>query len=162
MPLVGDRQLTLFGPETKLDLIYLPLGPDVAFFASSSARMTQWVNSLGSSHFVKQMNKGMVHASSMYVWVAISSAGDWWNGACSAQRPVAASVLDSAHTVGRRQGFAKRGDSKTVEDAHPLRNWLSYIESGHYMVGKSGGDSGACCRSRPKKIRANHEVCIRR
>ncbi|MWL91224.1 DUF4238 domain-containing protein [Cupriavidus sp. SW-Y-13] len=68
MLLVGDRPLTLFGPETRLDLIYLPLAPDVAFFASNSTQMKQWVNSLGDSQFVKQMNRGMVEQASMYVW----------------------------------------------------------------------------------------------
>ncbi|MBV6272167.1 DUF4238 domain-containing protein [Alcaligenaceae bacterium CGII-47] len=68
--LIGDRPLTLFGPETELDLVYLPLAPDVAFFASRSARMEQWIDSMDDSHLVKQMNRGMDEQASVYVWGA--------------------------------------------------------------------------------------------
>jgi len=66
--LISDRPVTLFGPETKLDLIYLPLAPDVAFFASRSTRMKKWVDSMSDSNLVRKMNRGMVEQASVHVW----------------------------------------------------------------------------------------------
>lgn len=66
--LIGDRPVTLFGPETKLDLVYLPLAPDVAFFASRSRRMKEWLRSMNDSNLVRQMNRRMVEQASVYVW----------------------------------------------------------------------------------------------
>ena len=66
--LIGDRPVTLFGPETTLDLVYLPLAPDVAFFASRSTRMKKWVCSMSDSNLVRKMNRGMVEQASVYVW----------------------------------------------------------------------------------------------
>ncbi|WP_186209382.1 DUF4238 domain-containing protein [Burkholderia gladioli] len=68
MLLIGDRPLTLFGPTTRLDLTYLPLAPDVAFFVSKSARMTRWVNSMSDLQLVRQLNRSMVEQASQYVW----------------------------------------------------------------------------------------------
>ncbi len=66
--LIGDRPVTLFGPEAKLDLVYLPLAPDVAFFISRSKRMKEWLRSMNDSNLVRQMNRRMVEQASVYVW----------------------------------------------------------------------------------------------
>lgn len=66
--LIGDRPMTLFGPEMGLDLIYLPIAPDIAFFASRSEQMRKWVHSMSDSNFVRRMNRGMVEQASVYVW----------------------------------------------------------------------------------------------
>ncbi|HDR9260276.1 TPA: DUF4238 domain-containing protein [Burkholderia vietnamiensis] len=68
MLLIGDRPLTSFGPTVKPDLTYLPLAPNVAFFVSKSARMTQWVSSTSDLHLVRQLNRSMVEQASQYVW----------------------------------------------------------------------------------------------
>jgi hypothetical protein len=66
--LIGDRPLTLFGPEMKIDLIYLPLAPDVTFFISRSEKMKRWIASLTDVQLVRQMNRGIVEQASIYVW----------------------------------------------------------------------------------------------
>lgn len=66
--LIGDRPLTLFNPENKLDLVCLPLAPDVAFFVCKSARMKQWLGSMSDSKLVREVNRRMVEQASIYVW----------------------------------------------------------------------------------------------
>ena len=66
--LLGDRPLTLLGLDERLELVYLPLAPDITFFASRSAPMKQWVSSLTDIQLVRRMNRGMVEQASIYVW----------------------------------------------------------------------------------------------
>lgn len=66
--LIGDRPVTLFGAETNLDLVYLPIAPDVAFFASRSEKMSRWINTMSDLNLVRKMNRGMVEQASVYVW----------------------------------------------------------------------------------------------
>lgn len=66
--LIGDRPLTLFGPQTKLDLVYLPLAPNVAFFTSRCEHLWSQINSLPDKIFIRKMNRAMVEQASIYVW----------------------------------------------------------------------------------------------
>lgn len=65
---IGDRPLTLFGAIAADFLLYVPVAPDLAFFAFNGRETGKRIRKKDEASLARDMNRGMVEQASVYVY----------------------------------------------------------------------------------------------
>ncbi|QPF75973.1 DUF4238 domain-containing protein [Roseateles sp. DAIF2] len=65
---IGDRPLTLFGAIADRFLLFVPVAPDLGFFAFNSHETGARLREKGEPTLIREMNRGMVEQASVYVY----------------------------------------------------------------------------------------------